>query len=119
MVHLDVKKVGRIPGGGGWWTHGRGSAAAKTSKRGLGAKVGYTYLQSAADVAQILAGLDSVRAGIASGTFHRDPQLEDVHMNSKDRLQQNIGPVAGGLRTARSRNDQVAFDAQLWVRQTE
>ena len=49
MVHLDVKKVGKIPDGGGWRTHGRGSAAAKAAKRGPGARVGYTYLHSAVD----------------------------------------------------------------------
>ena len=49
MVHLDVKKVGRIPDGGGWRAHGRGSTAAKAAKRGPGAKVGYTYLHSAVD----------------------------------------------------------------------
>ncbi|STX04977.1 IS481 family transposase [Kocuria rosea] len=49
MVHLDVKKVGRIPDGGGWRAHGRGSTAAKAAKRGPGAKIGYTYLHSAVD----------------------------------------------------------------------
>ncbi|MFI7743202.1 IS481 family transposase [Kocuria rhizosphaericola] len=49
MVHLDVKKIGKIPDGGGWRAHGRGSTAAKQSKRGPGAKVGYTYLHWAVD----------------------------------------------------------------------
>ncbi|WP_188944320.1 integrase core domain-containing protein, partial [Nakamurella endophytica] len=54
MIHLDVKKVGRIPDGGGWRAHGRGSAQhratgrAKTAKNG-GARAGYTYLHSAVD----------------------------------------------------------------------
>ncbi|OSM44191.1 helix-turn-helix domain-containing protein, partial [Nesterenkonia sp. PF2B19] len=47
MVHLDVKKVGTIPDGGGHKIHGRGSSKAKASKRGSGARVGYTYLHSA------------------------------------------------------------------------
>ncbi|MFX4288413.1 IS481 family transposase [Janibacter sp. G349] len=52
MIHLDVKKVGRIPAGGGWWAHGRGSQADRD--RGLrghnrGSKVGYTYIHSAVD----------------------------------------------------------------------
>lgn len=49
MINLDVKKVGHIPDGGGWPAHGHCSAAAKQSKRGPGAKVGYTYLHCAAD----------------------------------------------------------------------
>ena len=44
MIHLDVKKVGRIPPGGGWRAHGRGTPKAKASRRGKGARIGYTYL---------------------------------------------------------------------------
>ena len=47
MIHLDVKKVGRIPPGGGWRAHGRGTPEAKASKRGKAARVGYTYLHTA------------------------------------------------------------------------
>ena len=47
MVHLDVKKLGRIPDGGGWWAHSRGSQTARASKRQ--GPVGYTYLHSAID----------------------------------------------------------------------
>ncbi|EBV2771285.1 IS481 family transposase, partial [Salmonella enterica subsp. enterica serovar Alachua] len=49
MVHLDVKKIGKIPDGGGWRTHGRESEAGRASKRGAGRRVGYTYLHSAID----------------------------------------------------------------------
>ena len=49
MIHLDVKKVGRIPPGGGWRAHGRGTPKAKASKRGKGARIGYTYLHTAID----------------------------------------------------------------------
>ena len=49
MIHLDVKKVGRIPPGGGWRAHGRGTPEAKASKRGKGTRVGYTYLHTAID----------------------------------------------------------------------
>lgn len=49
MIHLDVKKVGRIPPGGGWRAHGRGTPEAKASKRGKAARVGYTYLHTAID----------------------------------------------------------------------
>ena len=49
MVHLDVKKIGRIPDGGGWRAHGRDSENARAAKRGPGRRVGYTYLHSAID----------------------------------------------------------------------
>jgi hypothetical protein len=51
MVHLDVKKVGRIPDGGGWRAHGRGSEQARAAQRAKtgGAKGGYVYLHSAVD----------------------------------------------------------------------
>lgn len=49
MVHLDVKKVGKIPDGGGWRAHGRGSAKALASKRAHHQRVGYAYLHSAID----------------------------------------------------------------------
>ena len=49
MIHLDVKKLGRIPPGGGWRAHGRGTPEAKASKRGKGTRVGYTYLHTAID----------------------------------------------------------------------
>ncbi|WP_336637591.1 DDE-type integrase/transposase/recombinase, partial [Micrococcus luteus] len=49
MVHLDVKKIGRIPEGGGWRAHGRDSENARAAKRGPGRRVGYTYLHSAID----------------------------------------------------------------------
>ena len=49
MIHLDVKKIGRIPPGGGWRAHGRGTPKAKASKRGKGARIGYTYLHTAID----------------------------------------------------------------------
>ncbi|PZP28642.1 MAG: IS481 family transposase [Kocuria rhizophila] len=49
MIHLDVKKVGKIPDGGGWAAHGRGTTKAKAAKCGPGARVGYTYLHTAID----------------------------------------------------------------------
>ena len=69
MVHLDVKKIGRIPDGGGWRAHGRGSAAAKKSKRGPGAKVGYTYLHSAIDGFSRLAYTEALNDEQASTTI--------------------------------------------------
>src|SRR5699024_11653858 len=49
MVHMDVKKVGKIPDGGGWWAHGRGSDQALARKRAHKQKVGYTDLHSIID----------------------------------------------------------------------
>ncbi|MBK5909948.1 argininosuccinate lyase [Rhodothalassium salexigens] len=71
----------------------------------------------AADSAEkILAGLDTIASELAAGTFETDPALEDIHMHVEARLAQLIGPEAGLLHTARSRNDQVATDFRLWVR---
>src|ERR1700676_1385005 len=61
-------------------------------------------------------GLKTVLAEIESGTFAFSRALEDVHMNVEARLAELIGPPAGRLHTARSRNDQVATDFRLWVR---
>jgi transposase len=74
MVHLDVKKVGKIPDGGGWRAHGCGPTAAKAAKRGPGAKMGYTYLHSAVDGFSRLAyteALDDERATTTIGFFCR------------------------------------------------
>ncbi|MBN9743527.1 argininosuccinate lyase [Amycolatopsis sp. A1MSW2902] len=71
---------------------------------------------SADDATAITAGLDRISEEIASGEFVFDPRLEDVHMNIESRLHELIGPVAGKLHTGRSRNDQVALDNKMWVR---
>ncbi|RAU22810.1 argininosuccinate lyase [Paramagnetospirillum kuznetsovii] len=64
----------------------------------------------------ILAGLDTVLAEIEAGDFPFSTALEDIHMNVESRLAALIGEAAGRLHTARSRNDQVATDFRLWVR---
>ena len=64
----------------------------------------------------ILEGLDRIQKEIASGDFDFKPALEDIHMNIESRLADLIGDAAGRLHTARSRNDQVATDLRLWVR---
>ena len=64
----------------------------------------------------ILKGLDVVEREIAAGTFTYTPALEDIHMHVEARLAELIGDAAGRLHTARSRNDQVATDFRLWVR---
>ena len=71
-----------------------------------------------ADAAAIAAGLTAIRGEIENGGFAFERSLEDIHMNIEARLAADIGPVAGRLHTARSRNDQVAVDFRLWVRDT-
>ncbi|WP_045837431.1 argininosuccinate lyase [Hyphomicrobium sp. 99] len=69
-----------------------------------------------ADAREIAKGLDKIKAEIDAGTFEFSRALEDVHMNVENRLKELIGPAAGRLHTARSRNDQVATDFRLFVR---
>ena len=71
---------------------------------------------AAADGCAIQAGLDKVLGEIEAGTFEFKTALEDIHMNVEGRLKDVIGDPAGRLHTARSRNDQVATDFRLWVR---
>ena len=69
------------------------------------------------DAAAITTGLDQIAAEIADGRFIFKRALEDIHLNIEARLAEIIGPAAGRLHTARSRNDQVATDFRLWVRE--
>ncbi|URW77070.1 argininosuccinate lyase [Sphingomonas donggukensis] len=71
---------------------------------------------SAEDAATITDGLEEVAADYAANGVPEDLALEDIHMLTEARLAERIGPVAGRLHTARSRNDQVATDFKLWVR---
>lgn len=64
----------------------------------------------------INAGLETIRQEIAAGNFAFRRDREDIHMNIEARLADLIGPAAGRLHTARSRNDQVATDLKLWLR---
>ena len=75
-----------------------------------------TGIVGADDAAAILGGLETIAAEYAAGGVPEDPALEDIHMHVESRLAQLIGPAAGRLHTARSRNDQVATDFRLWVR---
>ncbi len=68
------------------------------------------------DADVILNGLDLIAAEVAEGKFQFKRELEDIHLNIEARLAELIGPVAGKLHTARSRNDQVATDFRLWLR---
>jgi argininosuccinate lyase len=71
-----------------------------------------------ADAKAIAAGLAQVKGEIEAGAFTYSRALEDIHMNVEKRLADIVGPAAGRLHTARSRNDQVAVDFRLWVRDT-
>lgn len=66
---------------------------------------------------RLISGLEQVSHEIERGKFQWDPEREDVHMNIEARLVEVIGPLGGKLHTARSRNDQVATDLRLWVRE--
>ena len=81
--------------------------AAMLAKRGIIGKQ---------DNAAIQNGLDTILHEIESGKFKFKTALEDIHMNVEARLRELIGAPAGRLHTARSRNDQVATDFRLWVR---
>src|SRR5437762_9489725 len=73
---------------------------------------------TADDAKSIGSGLDTILSEISGGTFSFKRALEDIHMNVESRLTELIGPAAGRLHTARSRNDQVATDFRLWLRDT-
>ncbi|WP_172339659.1 argininosuccinate lyase [Novosphingobium sp. SG751A] len=72
---------------------------------------------TSADEREIQRGLDQIEAEIIGETFPFREEFEDIHMNVEARLRELIGPVSGRLHTARSRNDQVALDVRLWVRE--
>jgi argininosuccinate lyase len=71
---------------------------------------------AADDAERIVHGLDTILREIEAGDFKFSRALEDIHLNIESRLAELIGPAAGRLHTARSRNDQVATDMKLWVR---
>ena len=80
------------------------------------AMLGAQGILKADDVATITEGLDAVAEDYARDGVPDDLALEDIHMLTEARLAEKVGPVAGRLHTARSRNDQVATDFRLWVR---
>ena len=87
-------------------------AASKAHVAMLGAQ----GIVSAEDAAAITAGLDQVATEYEANGVPENWDLEDIHMTTESRLAELIGPAAGRLHTARSRNDQVATDFRLWVR---
>ncbi len=78
--------------------------------------LGAMGIVSAEDAVTIVKGLDAVAVEYEAHGVPEDWSLEDIHMTTESRLAELIGPVAGRLHTARSRNDQVATDFRLWVR---
>jgi argininosuccinate lyase len=80
------------------------------------AMLGKTGIITAQDAKRIAHGLDTILSEIEAGKFAFERALEDIHMNVESRLGKLIGPAAGRLHTARSRNDQVATDFRLWLR---
>ncbi|MFQ5894247.1 MAG: argininosuccinate lyase [Nitrospinota bacterium] len=70
-----------------------------------------------AEAERILRGLRALEEEVREGRFPFDPALEDVHMNVEARLIEKVGPAGGKLHTARSRNDQVALDLRLYLRE--
>jgi argininosuccinate lyase len=93
----------------------RQDIAASKAHAAMLAKQGIISSHDAASIAQ---GLDTILSEIEAGTFSFNRALEDIHMNVESRLSELIGPAAGRLHTARSRNDQVATDFRLWIRDT-
>jgi argininosuccinate lyase len=91
----------------------RQDIAASKAHAAMLAKQGIITAQ---DAKRIAHGLDTILSEIESGKFAFKRALEDIHMNVESRLAELAGPVAGRLHTARSRNDQVATDFRLWVR---
>ena len=66
---------------------------------------------------KIVMGLEKIRSEITKNEFEYKTDLEDIHMNIENRLTEIIGPIAGKLHTARSRNDQVATDIRLYLKE--
>ncbi len=84
--------------------------------RAHAAMLAHCGIITATDARAIGTGLDAIEAEIAAGRFRFDEALEDIHMNIEARLTDRIGEPGRRLHTARSRNDQVATDFRLWVR---
>ncbi len=93
----------------------RQDIAASKAHADMLAKQGIIAADDAKSIAQ---GLDTILSEMEAGKFSFQRALEDIHMNVEARLTALIGPAAGRLHTARSRNDQVATDFRLWMRDT-
>lgn len=93
-----------------YWQDIRGSIAHARALLGAG-------ILTPEEFSQIERGLLEIRADIETGNFVFSQELEDVHMNIESELTQRIGAAGAKLHTARSRNDQVALDFRLWLRE--
>ncbi len=98
-----------------WRLYRQDIAGSIAHAKGL-AKVG---ILTKAEARKIERGLRAIERKIDAGKFKWDPGLEDVHMNIEAALVRKIGVAGKKLHTARSRNDQVATDMKLWVREAE
>ncbi len=78
--------------------------------------LGHSGILAAGEVKLIIEGLESIRREIEAGDIEWSVDLEDIHMNIESRLTRKIGPIGKKLHTGRSRNDQVATDIRLWLR---
>ncbi len=78
--------------------------------------LGQVKLLEASDVETLLRGLEELAREIEDGQLRLEAGLEDIHMNLEARLREKVGAVAGRLHTGRSRNDQVATDLTLYLR---
>jgi len=79
--------------------------------------LGSVDIVSQEESSEIISGLETILKEIEGGTFPFRLEYEDIHMNIEKRLSEILGPVAGKLHTARSRNDQIALDEHLFVRE--
>ncbi len=79
--------------------------------------LGKTGIITGTESRKIIRGLEDILREIVRGDFEFSVELEDIHMNIENRLIQKIGPVGGKLHTARSRNDQVALDLRMYLRE--
>src|SRR3984885_8455033 len=95
------------------WSLSPQDIAASKAHAAMLAKKGIITAQDAKKIAH---GLDTILSEFGASKFAFNSTLEDIHMNIESRLAELIGPAAGRLHTARSRNDQVATDFRLWVR---
>src|SRR5512143_3773956 len=87
-----------------------------TGSRAHAAMLAKTGIITKKEAVRIIRGLDDILREITDGSFPFSVELEDIHMNIENRLIKKIGPVGGKLHTARSRNDQVALDIRMYLR---
>jgi argininosuccinate lyase len=87
-----------------------------TGSRAHAAMLAKTGIITKKEATRIIRGLDDILKEITDGSFPFSVELEDIHMNIENRLIKKIGPVGGKLHTARSRNDQVALDIRMYLR---